>query len=156
VVGPFLLLLMAWLAPLLTIILVMWPIHAMHPLLPPPAWVPPVGDGLMNLVRFGGPLVIGCGVALLGARQRSRAMWPLLGCAVVALFGDSLYPVTNWPTTTSHGLGLGIGIRGLDRLNHHYRFSLIDWSQSLPLVALSLAVAAAVYWMARREPLATV
>jgi hypothetical protein len=152
VIGPFLLLLLTWLLPLLLIVLMTLPKHLLHPAALPPAWLPPVGDGLVDLVRLGGPLVIGCGVALLGARQRSRVIWPLLGCAVIAVFGDSLYPVTHWPTAASHDLGLGVGIRGLERFDHHYRFSLGDWSHSLPLAAFTLTVAAAVYWMARREP----
>lgn len=156
VVGPFLLLILAWIVPALLVLLVLWSKHFLHPLPLPPAWLPPVDKALMDLVQFGGPLLIGCGIALLAARQRSRTIWPLLGCAVVAVFGDSLRGVTIWPTAVSHDLAVTVGIRGL----HHDRvsgnaFSLADWSPSLLLIVFSLAVAAAVYWMAWKRPLAT-
>jgi hypothetical protein len=70
------------------------------------------------------------------------------------LIGGSLHWVAHWPTATSHDptshdLSLGMGFRG----HHHTRsddsFSLADWTPSVPLIAFSLAVAAAVYWMAR-------
>lgn len=141
VVGPFLLLLLTWLAPPLLIGLVMWP---RRPLPLPPSWLPPASEALMSVVQFGGPLLIGCGVALLGARQRSRTIWPLLGCAAVVFFGDSLHGTATWPTAASHELAVTVGFRGF-----------ADWTRGLPLVAFSLAVAAAVYWMARGPRLAS-
>jgi hypothetical protein len=159
VVGPFLLLMLAWFLPLLLVVLVMSPERALRPLPLPPAWLPPVDEALFNLVQFGGPLLIACGIALLGARQRSRAVWPLLGCVVIAVFGDSLDWGAHWPAASgdlrSHDLSLSMGFRGLHSFGHHDGFSLAVWSQSLPMVALNLAVAAAVYWMARRRGLAT-
>lgn len=150
VVGPFLLLMLAWLVPALLVVLVMWPKHFLHPLPLPPAWLPPVDEALFSLVQFGGPLLIGCGVALLAARQRSRVVWPLLGCAVIAVVGDSLHWAAHWPTAVSHDLSLSMGFRGLqhDRIAGD-SFSLADWAPSFPLIVFSLAVAAAVYWMAR-------
>ena len=154
VVGPFLLLILAWLAPAMLALLVMWQKHFQHPLPLPPAWLPPVDEALFNLVQFGGPLLIASGIALLGARQRSRMIWPLLGCALIAFFGDSLHWVAHWPTAVphdprSHDMSFSMGFRG----HHHDRggdsFSLADWSPSLPLIVFSLAAAAAVYWMAR-------
>ncbi len=68
---------------------------------------------------------------------------------MVALIGGSLHRVIHWPAVGSHDMSFGVGFRG----HHHTRvsdtFSLADWGPSLPLVTLSLAVAAAVYWMAR-------
>ncbi len=154
VIGPFVLLVLAWIVPALLAVLVMWQKHFQHPLPPAPAWLPPVDEALFNLVQFGGPLLIGCGIALLGARQRSRVIWPLLGCVVIAFFGDSLHWAAHWPTAVphdprSHDMSFSMGFRG----HHHDRsgdsFSLADWRPSLPLIAFSLAVAAAVYWMAR-------
>lgn len=155
VVGPFLLLILAWIVPALLVLLVMFPTLRLHPGAFPPAWLPPMDDALMHLIQYGGPLLIGCGIALLGARQRSQVIWPLLGCLVIAVFGGSLHWTAHWPTVAphdprSHDLSFSMGFRG----HHHDRiagdsFSLADWSPSLPLVLLSLAVAAAAYWMAR-------
>ena len=102
VIGPFLLLVLAWIVPALLAVLVMWHRSTFSiPGLRPPAWLPPVDEALFNLVQFGGPLLIGCGIALLGARQRSRVIWPLLGCVVIAFFGDSLHWAAHWPTAVS-------------------------------------------------------
>jgi hypothetical protein len=149
VVGPFLLLILAWLVPALLVVAVMLANRGPHPFTLPPSWLPPVYEALMNLIQFAGPLLIGCGIALLGARQRSRAIWPLLGCAVVVFFGDSLHWGAVWPTAASHDLAVTMGFRGFQMKDHKGSFSLADWSHGLPLVALSLAVAAAVYGMAR-------
>jgi hypothetical protein len=161
VIAPVLLLVLAWFVPALLVVLVMWPARALRPVPLPPVWLPPVDEALFNLAQFGGPLLIACGVALLAARQRSRVIWPFLGCVAIAFLGDSLFWAAHWPTATSHDprsrdLSLSMGFRGLDRFDHHDHFNLAVWSQSLPLVAFSLAVAGAVYWMARRRPLAVV
>jgi hypothetical protein len=152
VIGPFLLLILAWIVPALLVVLVMFLTLRLHPGALPPAWLPPVGGALLNLVQFGGPLLIACGIALLGARQRTRVIWPLLGCAAVASFGDSLLARAIWPTAAKRDMAITAGIRGL----HHDRiagnaFSLTDWSPSLPLIAFSLVAAAAVYWLARAQ-----
>jgi hypothetical protein len=171
VIAPFLMLILAWiLACLGVVVLVGYPAHT-HGLLPPPAWVPPewlprewearLGAALLDLVQVGGPLVIACWVALLGARQRSRLIWPLLGCVVVALLGASLVWNADWPEIDPRdpihrvSWSMSLGFRGAHRaFLRGASFSLADWSHGLPLVAFSLAVAAAVYWMARRRGLA--
>jgi hypothetical protein len=166
VLGPCLLLVLAWIAPALLVVLVLLSARAVHPYPPPPAWLPPVDEALFNLVQFGGPLLIAGCIALLAARQRSLLIWPLLGCAVIAVFGDSLHWNAHWPTAASHrprsldprslDLSLSIGFRGFEMRGQMGHFNLAVWSQSLPLVAFSLAVAGVVYWMARRRPLAVV
>ena len=95
---------------------------------------------MLDLVQVAAPLLIGSGVALLGAQQRSRAIWPLLGCLAVAYFGGGLIWGAHWPAAGAQHSYLTIGFR---------------WSRSLAMGSLSLAVAAAVYGMARRRRLVT-
>jgi hypothetical protein len=148
VIAPFLMLILAWiLACLGVVVLVGYPAHT-HGLLPPPAWVPPewlprewearLGAALLDLVQVGGPLVIV--VALLGASLVWNADWPEIDPR------DPIHRV-SW--------SMSLGFRGAHRaFLRGASFSLADWSHGLPLVAFSLAVAAAVYWMARRRGLA--
>jgi hypothetical protein len=153
VIGPFLLMLLTWIIPILPVILAIFLTLQVHPGAPPPVWLRPMGEALLYLVQFGGPLLIACGIALLGARQRSRLAWPILGCLLIALIGDSLHWVAHWPTAASHDLGIGLGVRGAPRIFlRGGSFSLAEWSLGLPLVALNLAAAAAAYvWTARKR-----
>jgi hypothetical protein len=94
-------------------------------------------------------------VAGLGARQRSRLIWPLLGCVAVALFGASLHWEARWPAVGSPESMLSLGFRGLHPSPSGGALNLAVWSQSLPMVFFSLAVAGAVYGIARfRTPAA--
>jgi hypothetical protein len=141
VIGPAVLLFLAWIVPLLLIALrVGWmPGETGQPLAP--AWMPVIGGAVLNLVQNAGPLLIGAGVAMLGAHQRSRLIWPMLGCVVVAFFGAGLAWRAHWPVAGSRQGDLAV---------------CFHWSHSLSLGSLSLAVAAAAYWMARKWALATV
>ena len=136
VVGPILLLALAWILACLGIA-VLFGVSGANGFAQPPAWLAPAGAALLDLVQVGGPLLIGSGVALLGARQRSRLFWPLLGCVVVAFLGGSLHWHALWPVAGSSARGLSIG------------FGDFQWSRTLAIGALSLAVASAVYGMAR-------
>jgi hypothetical protein len=140
VIGPAVLLTVAWLVPLLWIaVRVGWmPGANSQPLAP--AWLPAIGGAVLDLVQDAGPLLIGSGVAMLGAHQRSRVIWPLAGCVVVAFFGAGLAWRAHWPVAGSGNGGLAV---------------CFHWSHSLSLGSLSLAVAAASYWMARKWALAT-
>ena len=142
VVGPTALLVLAWIVVSLGVLLLMgWPPDAngqpQPPSWLPQAWLEPGGTALLTLVQVGGPLLIGSAVAALGARQRSRPVWPLLGCVAVACLGASLHWTALWPVAGSPERSLSIGFRGF------------EWSRSLGLGALSLAIAATVYWAAR-------
>jgi hypothetical protein len=166
VLGPILLLGLVWVPPLLACILLSGaPFHLSGTPLPPgwrspqpSAWLRPVTETLLYLAQFGGPLLIASWVALLGARQRSRLLWPLLGCAVVALLGASLVWKAYWPAVDPRdslgriSFSLSLGLRGRPGLRG---VSVSDWSHGLPLVAFNLAVAAAVYWVARGRRLAS-
>jgi hypothetical protein len=142
---PAALLVLAWIFVSLGVLVLMgWPPDAngapQPPAWLPQAWLEPAGTALLNLVQVGGPLVIGSGVALLGARQRSRPVWPLLGCLAVACLGASLHWYALWPVAGSPERSLGIG------------FGEFRWSRSLGMGSFSLAVAVAVYWTARAAP----
>jgi hypothetical protein len=170
VIAPILLVVLAWVLACLGIIfLIGWPADPNN-LNPRPAWVPPewlprtwqppIGTAVLDLVQFGGPILVGSWVALLAARQRSRLIWPLLGCVAVALFGASLFWHAHWPAVDPRdplhrlSFGLSMGFRGDHMSDHHHSFSFAVWSQSLPMGAFNLAVAGAVYWWARRRQLA--
>jgi hypothetical protein len=168
VVGPFLLLLLAWiLAVLGTLLLVGHPADAskLPPWLAwwaaewlPRAWAARLATALLDLVQVGGPLLIAAWAALLAARQRSRMIWPLLGCVAVALVGATLVWTAAWPAIDPRdplhhvSWSLSLGLRG-----RHWNgsFSLAEWSHGLPLAVFSLAAATAAYCMARKRPLAT-
>ncbi|MGZ3275076.1 MAG: hypothetical protein ACXU82_17105 [Caulobacteraceae bacterium] len=139
VVGPAVLLSLAWLVPLLCIALeVGWvPGADSRPLAP--EWLPAIGSAVLDLVQVAGPLLIGSGVALLAARQRSRPIWPLLGCVLVAFIGAGLVWKAIWPVAGVRQGGLAV---------------CFHWSHSLSVGSVSLAVAAGAYWMARRRTLA--
>jgi hypothetical protein len=126
----------------------------------PHSWVAAIGTALLAMAQVGGPLLIAAGIALLGARQRSPLVWPLLGCLAVALLGASLVWAVQWPAVDPRDpLGrvssaVIVGLRGAGSpLLRGGAFSLADWSRGLPLVALNLAVAGAVYRMARGRDL---
>jgi hypothetical protein len=162
VIGPFLLLVLAWILGCVGVILLVGhPADASR--LPPwlawwpVEWLPReraarLATALLDLVQAGGPLLIVSWVALHSARQRSRLIWPSLGCVIVALVGSSLFWTANWPAIDPRdplhrvSWSLSMGFRGY---GWNHVFSLADWSHGLPLLASSLAVAAAVYWMAR-------
>jgi hypothetical protein len=165
VIGPFLLLILAWtLACLGIVLLVGWP-EDPHNLQPRPEWLPPewlprawearIGTALLDLVQVGGPILIGSWVALLAARQRSSLIWPLLGCVAVALFGASLFCSVHWPAVDPRdplgrvSFSVAMGFRGDGMSDHHHHFSFAVWSQSLVMGGFNLAVASAVYGMAR-------
>jgi hypothetical protein len=154
VVGPILLLVLAWSLAILGIVLMLAWLHHPNGLFQPPAWLQrawlaKVGAALLDLAQVGGPLLIVAWVARLGARQRSRLIWPLLGCVAVALFGASLHWDARWPVFGSPESMLSIGFRGLHPSPSGGAFSLAVWSQSLPMAFLSLAVAGAAYGIAR-------
>jgi len=172
VVGPLLLLILAWVVACFSIVfLVGWPADPNN-LDPRPMWLPPewlprvwqarIGTALLDFVQIGGPLLITAWIALLGGRQRSRLIWPLLGCVVVTLVGATLVWSAHWPAVDPRdplgriSFSVSMGFRGVDRaFLHGAAFSLADWSEGLPQAALCLAVSAAVYWTARRRRLAT-
>jgi hypothetical protein len=168
VIGPFLMLILAWLlASLVIIALIGYPAHNIGLSPPRPVWMPPewlprewqvrLGTALLDLVQVCGPLLIAGWVALLAAGQRSRLIWPLLGCAVVAVFGASLIWHADWPAIDPRdpvhrvSWGLAIGFRGDHLSYHHHAFSVVEWSPSLVMAAFNLAVAAAVYGITRRR-----
>jgi len=171
VVGPFLLLILAWALMCVGIILLVgWPADPNNldprPVWLPPEWLPrtwqqPIGTALLDLVQVGGPLLIGSWVALLAARQRSPLAWPLLGCVVVALFGASLLWIVHWPAIDPRdplhriSFSVSLGFRGDSVIDHHHAFSVAVWSQGLCTSALNLAVAAAAYGIARWRTLTT-
>jgi hypothetical protein len=159
VVGPVLLLILAWLLAVLGIVLLIGNHAPARPTWLPPPWLPlqsvsRIGAALLDLVQFAAPLMIAAWAALLGARQRSRPIWPLLGCSAVALIGASFVWVARWPALDPHdplhriSFGFGLGLRGAP-LHKGAPFDLAIWSQGLPLVAISLATAVAVYCIAR-------
>lgn len=166
VVGPVLLLVLAWvLACVAVILLVGYPAYAAHTgraWLPPEglprAWVVLISTALLEWVQVGGPLLIACGVARLAARQRSRLVWPLLGCLAVALFGASLSWTAHWPGIEPRGpLGpggwsLSLGFRGYLSYGRH-GFDAAVWTHSLALASFILAAAGSAYWWARRRSL---
>jgi hypothetical protein len=172
VVGPLLLLIVAWVVTCFAIVfLVGWPADPNN-LDPRPAWLPPewlprvwqarIGTALLDLVQVGGPLLITSTIALLAARQRSHLLWPLLGCVVVTLLGATLVWDAHWPSVDPRdplgriSFSISMGLRGVDRaFLSGAAFSFADWSRGLPQAALCLAASAAVYWAARRRPLAT-
>jgi hypothetical protein len=143
VVGPVLLLVLAWAVPLVGLVLLLGPEPDANGLPLPLAWLDLAESAMLNLVQVAGPLVIGCNVALIGARQRSPMIWPLLGCVVVAFFGAGVHWTENGPWFGSRGQlnwGLGMGFH---------------WGQSLAMGSLNLAVAGAAYWMGLGRRLAT-
>jgi hypothetical protein len=170
VIGPILMLVLAWFLACLGLILMFtWLRHA-NGLFQPPTWsrlmwapqgpAVRIGVAVLDLVQVGGPLLIASWAAWLSARQRSRLVWPLLGCAAVALLGDSLVWNAAWPDVDPRNplhptsWSISLGIRGTSHVRG-VSFSFADWSHGLPLVALSLAIATAVYWMTRsRTPAA--
>jgi len=141
VLGPILLLALAWTLAGLGILL-LFGLPDANGLYQPPAWLAPAGTALLDLFQVGGPLLIGSGVALLSARQRSRLIWPLLGCVAVAFLGASLHWHAQWPVAGSPERSFSMGFMGF------------QWSHSLALGSFSLTVVGAVYWMARRRTLA--
>ena len=139
VIGPAVLLSIAWMVPLLAIALRIGWLPGAADLSGTPPWMPMVGGAALDLVQNAGPLLIGSGVAMLGAHQRSRLVWPMSGCIVVAFFGAGLAWSAHWPAVGSRQGDLAV---------------CFDWSHSLSLGSLSLACAAAAYWMARKWALA--
>jgi hypothetical protein len=117
-IGPILLLVLTWFVAILSL----------RPL--PLTWKAPVGRTVLDLVQVAAPLLIASGVALLGARQRSRLIWPLLGCVAVAYFGGGLVWDAHWVAPGARGGYLAVGFR---------------WGHSLIVGSLSLAIAAALY-----------
>jgi hypothetical protein len=162
VIGPFLLVILTWLVAALGIVavLLLSPRQGVYHI--PLPWLPAFATALFDLAQFAAPLLIGVGVAVLAARQRTHPLWPLVGCLVIALFGNSLFWVAQWPTNAphdprAHDVSLSVGVRGAPHIFlPGGTFNFADWSHGLPLVALSLAVAAAVYWwtLHRRSPAA--
>jgi hypothetical protein len=126
--APIVLLLLAWLLPMMGLARL-----GRHPgvdgPLPPPPWLPQVGDGVMGLLQVAAPLLITAGAAFLCARQRSRLIWPVLGCLAVAYFGGGLVWSARWPTVGA----LGVFV---------VRFR---WDHSLIVGSLCFAVAVALY-----------
>ena len=117
-IGPMLLLVSTWFVAILSL----------RPL--PLAWKAPVGGAVLDLVQVAAPLLIASGVALLGAWQRSRLIWPLLGCAAVAYFGGGLVWGAHWTVPGARGGYLAVSF---------------GWGHSLIMGSLGLAVAAALY-----------
>jgi hypothetical protein len=128
-IGPILLLAMTWFVAILSL----------RPL--PLSWNAPVGGTVLDMVQVAAPLLIASGVALLGARQRSRLIWPMLGCAAVAYFGGGLVWSAHWTVPGARGGYLAVSFH---------------WGHSLVMGSLSLAIAAAVYRkaLARRPGIA--
>jgi hypothetical protein len=171
--GPFLLLMLAWFLAALGVVALVGRPAGDTGVLPlwlawmPSEWLPRtwevrLGTALLDLVQVGGPLLIVSWVAQLAARQRARLIWPLLGCVAVALIGSSLFWDAQWPGIDprdplhriSWNLSLGFRGYGHDWFDHHDHFSLAAWSQSLVMGSLDLAVATAIYWWLawRRTP----
>jgi hypothetical protein len=117
-IGPILLLALTWSVA----ILCLWPL--------PLIWKARVGGTVLDLAQGAAPLLIASGVALLGARQRSRLIWPLLGFAVVAYFGGGLVWSAHWRVAGVPGGYLAVSF---------------GWGHSLIMGSFSLAVAAALY-----------
>jgi hypothetical protein len=138
-VGPILLLMAAWLLPFLSVALM-----GLHPGLNgrpiPPNWFVPVGETVLDLVQVSAPLLITSGVALLGARQRSRVIWPLLGCLAVAYFGGGLVWGAHWPAAGARPGDMSLSFR---------------WGHSLIMGTLSLAAGTALYCEALGRRLVT-
>lgn len=90
-------------------------------------------------IYFSGPVLVGWAVAALAIRQRIKAIWPLIGLALIALMGDSLGVYCyRGPGNVAH-VTMGIGV---------------DWIvQSIPNDLLHtltlLSVIAAPYWIWR-------
>jgi hypothetical protein len=139
---PIMLLALAWVLPCMGLVFLVRRWANVNGAALPPGWLNSAGGALLDFIQVAGPLLIGSGIALLGARQRSRMIWPSLGCVVVGFFGAGVHWVVHWPY--------------LDALGHKsFGISLgFQWSQSLAMGSLSLAVAAAVYGMASRRMLA--
>jgi len=143
VLGPILLLVLAWALPLVGLVLLLGPNPDADGLPMPLTWLDLAEGAMLNLVQVAGPMLLGCSVALVGARQRTRMIWPLLGCVVVGFFGAGLHWTENGPWLGARGQvnwGLGMGFY---------------WGQSLEMGSLNLLIAAATYWMARLRMLAT-
>ena len=66
-----------------------------HPI--PPAWLPPLADGLFAFDRYLLPVILGWGLAGLALRQRLRARWPVLAMLGLAVLGAALYCRADWP-----------------------------------------------------------
>jgi hypothetical protein len=45
--------------------------------------------GVGKLVYFGAPILIGWGIGLIAARQRFKAVWPIVGLVLIALIGGT-------------------------------------------------------------------
>jgi len=53
---------------------------------------------------YGAPILIGWGVGLIAARQRTQVVWPIVGSALVALMGSTAR-IHAGRTAVPHGLG---------------------------------------------------
>ena len=122
-VGPIALLVLAWLIPLRSLALLLGtPGVKLHAL-------PEAADAVFGFIQIAAPVLIAAMVAFLGARQRSRLLWPVLGCLAVAYVGGGLVWGAHW---------LAAGMRGFFTITFR-------WANSLTVGSLSLSLAVAIY-----------
>jgi hypothetical protein len=97
---------------------------------------------------IGAPLLVGWGIALVAARQRLRAAWPLVGWALVAWMGATAR-ITASRTLVPHGLGhisMGFFVPGADAVASSLLSALV--------MLLAGALPYFVWTMSRRRGLA--
>jgi hypothetical protein len=75
--------------------------------------------GVGRLLYFGAPILIGWGIGLIAARQRSNAIWPTVGLILIALIGGTSQVRASGPAVPggvghiSMDLALGPSVRGI-------------------------------------------
>jgi hypothetical protein len=60
--------------------------------------------GVGRMLYFGGPILIGWAVALIATRQKTNAVWPVVGLALIALLstGAQVQATRRVPTSAGH------------------------------------------------------
>jgi hypothetical protein len=105
-------------------------------------------DGLANLyfgvgrsVYFAAPIVIGCVISLIAARQRLRAVWPVVGIVVIALIGSAARVHADLPANSG----------GIGHVSMGFSFgpSLQSVSNALLHAAVTIAVSLLPYFLLR-------
>jgi hypothetical protein len=97
--------------------------------------------GVGRLIYFGAPIVVGWGIGVIAARQRSREVWPTIGLVLIALIGCTARVRASHPAFpggvghVSMGFGLGPSVQG---------------SLLYALVILSLTVLPYLIWRLRK------
>ncbi|HEX5262291.1 MAG TPA: hypothetical protein VFW13_02110 [Phenylobacterium sp.] len=68
-----------------------------------PNWSPSLAGAVVGFCNFVLPVVLGWALAATAIRQRSRALWPVLGIVVLAAVGALVELQVTLPSATAHG-----------------------------------------------------